>query len=56
MEPVRPLPNPMEMERVIRKAGWLYCGAGVWRPSWAREGVPIGRMHLVNAFLRTVGA
>ena len=30
MEPVK-LPNPVEMERVIRAAGWLYNGNQMWR-------------------------
>ena len=59
MEPVThllkdaPRVNPLEMERVIRAAGWLYCGAGVWRGQHDRDPV-FNRVTLDEAFRRVM--
>ncbi len=59
MEPVThllkdaPRVNPLEMERVIRAAGWLYCGAGVWRSRHDRAPV-FNRATLNEAFRRVM--
>jgi hypothetical protein len=49
-----PVPNPIEMERVIRKAGYLYCGADFWRHPVDDDPrrMPYDRVELVEAFRR----
>lgn len=53
------LPNPIEMEHVIRAAGWLYCGAGIWRhqtdkDARSRPFPPYDRVALDEAYRRQV--
>lgn len=52
MEPVTAtkLPNPVEMERVIRAAGWLYCGGGLWRHSSDDPKFPWPRVPVEDAY------
>jgi hypothetical protein len=46
--------NPLEMERVIRAAGWLYCGAHMWRRGGQDRDPVFNRCTLEAAYARVM--